>query len=112
MTQFPRSVPPGVEATSPSPSKLNRQVLDENIARRRARLAELEAEMLADCEAAALGANQQSGLTFDRERWDRTAWHRYVAAAMRLEATFGPRMRRLRLEIGQLERLMSLSIAA
>jgi hypothetical protein len=108
MTQFP----PDGEAMWRPPSNLNRQVLDANIARRRARLAELEAEMLAACDAAALGVHQRSGLTFDRERWDRTTWRRYVAAAMRLEATFGPRMRRLRLEIHQLERLMSLSIAA
>jgi hypothetical protein len=100
------------EAMSPPPSNLNRQILDANIAHRRARLAELEAEMLDACDAAALGVHQQPGLTFDRQRWDRTTWHRYVAAAMRLEATFGPPMRRLRLEIGQLERLMSLSIAA
>jgi hypothetical protein len=31
---------------------------------------------------------------------------------MRLEATYGPRMRCLRREIGQLERLMTLPIAA
>jgi hypothetical protein len=31
---------------------------------------------------------------------------------MRLEATYGPPMSRLRLEIGQLERLMALPIAA
>ena len=37
---------------------------------------------------------------------------RFSDTAMRLEATFGPRMRRLHLEIGQLERLMSLLIAA
>jgi hypothetical protein len=30
---------------------------------------------------------------------------------MRLEATYGPRIRRLRQEIGQLERLMALPIA-
>jgi len=108
MTQLPSNG----EAMSPPPSKLNRQVLDMCIARRRARLTELEAEMLAACEAAALSVHQRSGQTFDRERWDRTTWHRYVAAAMRLEATYGPRMRRLRLEIGQLERLVGLSIAA
>jgi hypothetical protein len=31
---------------------------------------------------------------------------------MRMEAAYGPRMRRLRHEIGQLERLMDLRIAA
>src|ERR1700728_3276931 len=100
MTQLPTDG----EAMSPPPSKLNRQMLDANIARRRAHLAELEVEMLAACEAAALGVRERSGLTSDRKRWDRQTWHRYVVAAMGLEADFGPRMRRLRLEIGQLER--------
>jgi hypothetical protein len=35
-----------------------------------------------------------------------------LAEAVRLEATCGPRMSRLRQEIGQLERLMTLPIAA
>ena len=91
---------------------LSRQALDPQIARRRAHLAELEAEMIAACEAAALGTRPGRAPTSDRERWDRTTWHRYLAAAMRLEATYGPRIRRLRQEIGQLERLMTLLIAA
>ena len=44
-------------AVSPPPAMLSRQVLDVQIALRRARLAELEAEMIAACEAAALGAH-------------------------------------------------------
>jgi hypothetical protein len=39
-------------------------------------------------------------------------WCRYLAAAMRLEAEYGPRLRRLHQEIGQLERLMTLLAAA
>jgi hypothetical protein len=34
------------------------------------------------------------------------------AAAMRLESTYGPRMRRLRQEIGEFERLMTLLTTA
>jgi len=97
---------------SPPPTVLNRRVLDLNIAHRRARLAELEAEMIAACEAAAVGARPRLSAVFDHERRDRMIWHRYLAAAMRLEAEYGPRMRRLRQEIGQLERLMTLPIAA
>ena len=100
------------EPVSPRPACLSRQALDVQIARRRAQLAELEAEMIAACEAAAMGARPADQRDSARERWDRTTWHRYLAAAMRLEATYGPRMRRLRREIGQLERLMTLSIAA
>ena len=99
-------------AMSPPPSMLSRQMLDLKIVLRRARLAELEIEMIAACEAAALGTRPQTSTTCDREHWDRVTWHRYLAAAMRLEATYGPRMRRLHQEIGQLERLMTLPIAA
>ena len=94
------------------PTILSRQVLDVQIGRRRAHLAELETEMIAACEAAALGARPQRSATSDRERWDRTRWQRYLAVAMRLEATYGPPICRLRREIGQLERLMTLLIAA
>jgi hypothetical protein len=79
---------------------------------RRARLAELETEMIAACEAAALGTRSRIHAASHSRHWDRTTWHRYLAAAMRLEATYGPRMRRLRQEIGQLERLKTLLIAA
>ena len=94
------------------PTILNRQALDVQIARRRAHLAELETEMIAACEAAALGTHPPTSATSDRERWDRTTCHRYLAAAMRLEATYGPPICRLRREIGQLERLITLLIAA
>jgi hypothetical protein len=43
-------------AMSQQPSTLSRQMLDLQIALRRARLAELETGMIAACEAAALGA--------------------------------------------------------
>jgi len=102
----------GGGAMSPPPTILSRQVLDWQIALRRVCLAELEAEMIAACEAAALGTCFQTGAVSDREHWDRATWQRYLAAAMRLEATYGPRMRRLHQEIGQLERLMTLPIAA
>ncbi len=87
-------------------------LLTLQIASRQARLAECEAEMLAACEAAALGSRPRTDATAKRERWNRATWHRYLAAAMRLEATYGPRLRRLRQEIGQLERLMTLLTAA
>jgi hypothetical protein len=104
--------------TRPAPSHpallhpLNRQMLMPKIVHRRARLAELETEMVAACEAAALGERCQTGATSRHEHWNRTTWHRYLATAMRLEATYGPPMRRLRQEIGQLERLIALRIAA
>ena len=101
-----------VDSQAMPPSMLGRLTLDLKITCRRARLAELEGEMIAVCEAAALGTCPQTKPTLAREHWDRTTWNRYLAAAMQLEASYGPRMRRLRQEIGQLERLMRLPIAA
>jgi len=118
-------------AVSPPPSTFNRRgparpssarpalphpfsgqmLLTLQIASRRARLAELETGMIAACEAAALGTRSRTNATIDRKHWGRTTWHRYLAAAMRLEATYGTRMRRLRREIGQLERLKTLLTA-
>ncbi len=94
------------------PHPLSRMLLTLQIDFRRARLAELETEMVAACEAAALGTRSRIIAASHSRHWDRTTWHRYLAAAMRLEATYGPRMRRLRQEIGQLERLRTLLIAA
>ena len=105
-------LPPVGGAMSPPSAMLSCQVLDMQVRVRRARLAELEAEMIAACEAAAGGMRPRTGAGFGREHWDRATWHRYLAAAMRLEAEFGPRIRRLRQEIGQLERLITLRIAA
>jgi hypothetical protein len=87
------------------------QALTPHIVRRRAALAALEAEMIAACETAALATRSVRDGPLDCERWDRATWHRYLAAAMRLETVYGPRMRRFRQEIGQLERLMTLPIA-
>ena len=87
-------------------------LLTLQIQSRRARLAALETEMIAACEAAALGASSRTKVVSERERWSRATRHRYLAAAMRLEATYGPPMRRLRQEIGQLERLRTFLTAA
>ena len=95
-----------------APHPFNGQMLlTLQIALRRGRLAALEAEMTAACEAAALDPRSPARATCDRERWNRTTWHRYLAAAMRLEATYGPRLCRLHREIGQLERLKTLLTA-
>jgi len=99
-------------AVLPPTARLSRQALDIQIARRRARLAELETEMIAACEVAAHGMRVPPPAGFEPEHRDRATWRRYLAAAMRFEATYGPRMRRLSREIGQLERLMTLPIAA
>ncbi len=60
------------------PIILSRGALNGQIALRRARLAELEAEMIAACEAAALGKRSRTNPTAARQHWGRTAWHRYL----------------------------------
>jgi hypothetical protein len=114
MTHLPAAggAMPSPSARPVSPHPLSGQMLlTLQIASRRARLAALEAEMTAACETAALGARSRTNAAIECERWSRATWHRYLAAAMRLEATYGPRMRRLRQEIGQIERLRTLLIA-
>ena len=91
---------------------LSRPELEWQIALRRSRLGELEAEMIAACETAAIGARVTFAARVDRDDWDRATWHRYFAAAMRLEPHYGPRMRHLRRQIVQLERLAALGIGA
>jgi len=100
---------PRQEGSQPAVVRLDRACLERQIARRRAQLAELEAAMAAACEDAAAGPGRRT--CDDPGRRDRATRHRYLAAAMRLEAAYGPPMRRLAREIGQLERLTGLSIS-
>jgi len=104
--------PPAVPNLPAGCHPLSRPALDWQIASRRSRLGELEAEMIAACETAAAGAHVPCVACADRDRWDRATWHRYLAAAMRLEATYGIRMRHLRRQIVQLERLAALGLGA
>ncbi len=86
-------------------------MISHNVALRRARLADLEAQMAEACEAAAAKGDPWASLPGDRRGWDRAAWQRYLDAAMRLEGSYGPRMRRLRDDIARLERLLDLPFA-
>ena len=101
--------PMALPAALPVPH-LSREMIRHAVAVRRALLADLEAQMIEACDAAA-GRGVPASVPDDRRRWDRTAWGRYLAAATRLEASYGPRMRRLRDDIARLDRLLYLSIA-
>ena len=59
-------VSPGGGSVSPPPAWLSRQVLDQEIAHRRARLVALEAEMITACEVAAMGARPGTRATAAR----------------------------------------------
>ncbi len=93
------------------PQHLSREMIRHAVAVRRALLSDLEAQMVEACDAAA-GRGDPASAPGDRRRWDRTAWSRYLAAATRLEASYGPRMRWLRDDIARLDRLLDLRIAA
>jgi hypothetical protein len=118
MTHLALDTQDAARPSSPAPPSsavchpLSRPVLEWQIALRRSSLGELEAEMIAACETAAIGARVTFAARADRDDWDRAMWHRYLAAAMRLEPHYGPRMRHLRRQIVQLERLAALGIGA
>jgi hypothetical protein len=90
---------------------LDRDRLEAGIASRREQLAHLEAQMVADCEAAAAKAAPRAARIDDRETWTMPMWDRYVSAAARLDPTVGRRMHRLSLEIQQLQHLLDLPAA-
>ena len=94
-----------------APPHLSREMIRRAVTVRRELLADLEAQMVEACDAAA-GRGVPASAHDDRRRWDRTAWGRYLAAATRLEGSYGPRMRRLRDDIARLDRLLDLRIAA
>lgn len=103
-------VPPPI-LFPPPPPHLSREMICRAVAFRRARLAELEEQMVEACDTAA-GRGDPMSAPPDRRRWDRAAWDRYLATAARLEGNYGPRMRRLRNDIARLERLLDLPVAA
>ena len=99
-------------AAAASGCHLDRNGLCAGIDQRRERLAFLEAALVTACEAAAARGAARTMQIDDRETWDHGTWQRYLKAAAQLESDYGPRMRRLLLEIGHLERLLRLPVAA
>ncbi len=97
---------------SPKQRHLDKHHLAVGITARRRQLAELESELVAACEAAAAKQAPRAVRLDDRATWDKPMWHRYLAAAARLEPEYGPAMRRLFQEIDQLGRLAELPLAA
>ena len=93
-------------------ARLDPRLLRQGAGLRREALANLEAELAAACETAAgLRASRNAQAPTDRGDWDRADWRRYLDAAAALEASYGPRMRRLWADIARLERLLALVTA-
>jgi hypothetical protein len=108
-----RAMPPGHAAARPAgpPLFAGATLLTRQIALRQMQLAALETAMIDACEAAVTGRPTRANTPAGPARWTRADWQRYLAAAMQLEAVYGPRIRHLRQQIGQLERLKALLTA-
>jgi hypothetical protein len=89
-------------------SRLDRNRLETGIASRQEQLAQLEAQMIADCEAAAAKVASRHARIDDRDSWTIPMWDRYVSAAANLDPKISRRMHRLSHEIQQLQRLLDL----
>jgi len=101
--------PPSSLGPPPSGTpRLDPEQIRCRIAQHRARLAELEASLVAACEAAAARHRASAVRVEDRATWDRPMWQRYLDAATILEPDYGPRMRDLLRDIDRLERLLAL----
>ncbi len=90
-------------------SRLDRNRLETGIASRQEQLAQLEAQMIADCEAAAAKVASRHARIDDRDSWTIPMWDRYVSAAANLDPKISRRMHRLSQEIQQLQRLLDLA---
>ena len=90
---------------------LDRNRLRQGIASRRQLLFDLEAALVAACEKEAARSRTSAVRMDDRATWDQPMWARYLAAAARLEPSYGPDMRQLLREIDQLTPLAELPVA-
>jgi hypothetical protein len=111
------TAPPSALVSRPSPDlrppasvtpRLDHEQIRDRIVQHRACLAELEAALVAACEAAAARHWTSAVHVADRATWDRPMWQRYLDAATVLEPEYGPRMRDLLRDIDRLERLLAL----
>ena len=83
------------------------------ITAKRADIAAIENEWVADLERAAGRGVAGSGRFATRETWDRATWGRYLDAAAACQHQYLPRLRKLYSEIARLEQLqMPLSTTA
>jgi hypothetical protein len=89
-------------------ASIDRNRLEAGIASRREQIAQLEACIVADCEAAAAKVAPRAARIDDRDSWTMPMWDRYVAAAASLDPAIGRRLHRLAREIQQLQRLLDL----
>lgn len=85
--------------------RLDRTALAAGAADRRQRMLDIDAEIDAACEMAAIGPNTLAALT-DRTQWHGPTWHRYVDEAVHQARARAGELRGLRREAELLERLL------
>ena len=108
-----RAAPQSISgARSPFPGLAgNRAPLQQAIAAKRARMAQLEAAWVAAAELE-LARHPRHGVRIEeRSTWDGETWTRYLAAAEACEPEFKPSIRRLLDEIAATERLLAAPVA-
>jgi hypothetical protein len=88
----------------PLPTGLSAVDLANSAACRRSRIQDIETEIDRLCEREALRHRRR--VLGSREAWDRQAWRRYVAEAIRQTQLHASELARLRREAGALERLI------
>jgi len=92
---------------------LDRTALATGATERRARAAEIEADIDHACEAAALRPDLCSSTAkrrdWNRRSWSGRTWDRYVAEAVRQAQVHAAELERLRREAAQLDRLLQVS---
>lgn len=92
----------------PIRSALSRTALVSGAAARRARAAEIEADIDHACELAALRPDTCSSAP-ERRSWDRRAWNRTIAEAVRQAQAHADELGMLRRQAAQLDRLVRVS---
>ena len=88
--------------------RLDRAALAAGATDRRLRMHDIEAEIDAACEMAAIGPHTAPVLT-DRAQWHGPAWHRYVGEAIHQARARAGELRALRRGAELLERLLDAS---
>jgi hypothetical protein len=89
---------------------MDRQIIAARIAWRRRQIILIEDRLVSACERAAGHGRPGRRPPEDRGEWNRSTWRRYLREAAAQEQKLGPRLRRLHLEIAQLERLLALPL--
>ena len=92
--------------------RLDRASLLAGVNSHKRAILDLEIEMVAACEHAALQGAGRDVTIEDRDTWDRAMWHRYLAEATRLEPVYGPRMKHHYQSVDRLNHLMTMPLAA